>query len=80
MRTIETDIVVTSDGRANVLHIPSDIRGGQYHVVLVIDDGPLADAPTRTRGRALRLSSYPVGVKGPNMTFRREDMYGDNGR
>jgi hypothetical protein len=80
MRTIETDLVVTSDGRANVLHIPSDVRGGQYHVVLVIDDGPLADATTKTRGRALRLSSYPVGVKDSNMTFRREDVYGDNGR
>jgi len=80
MRTIETDLVVTSDGRANVLYIPPDVRGGQYHVVLVIDDGPLADATTKTRGRALRLSSYPVGVKAPNMTFRREDVYGDNGR
>jgi hypothetical protein len=80
MRTIETDLVVTSDGRANVLHIPPDVRGGQYHVVLVIDDEPLADAPTRTRGRALRLSSYPAGVKDPQMTFRREDVYGDNGR
>ncbi len=80
MRTIETDLVVTSDGRANVLHMPSDVRGGQYHVVLVIDDGPLADATTKTRGRTLRLSSYPVGVKDPQMTFRRDDVYGDNGR
>jgi hypothetical protein len=80
MRTIETDLIVTSDGRANVLHIPPDVRDGQYHVVLVIDDEPLAEVPTRTRGRALRLSSYPVGVKDPNMTCRREDMYGDNGR
>ena len=76
MRTIETDLVVTSDGRANVLRIPSDIRGGKYHAVLVIDDEPLAKA----KGRALRLSSYPVGVKDPKMTFRREDLYGDNGR
>jgi hypothetical protein len=74
MRTIETDLVVTSDGRANVLHLPSDIRGGQYHVVLVIDDGPIADTTTKTRGRVLRLSSYPVGAKDLDMTFRRKGV------
>ena len=80
MRTIETDLIVTSDGRANVLRIPPDVRGGKYHAVLVIDDEPLADSTAKTKARTLRLSSYPVGVKDPKMTFRREDVYGDNGR
>ena len=80
MRTIETDLVVTPDGRANVLCMPPDVRNGKYHAVLVIDDMPLADATARTKGRGLRFSSYPVGVKDPEMTFGREDLYGDNGR
>jgi len=65
MRTIETDLVVTPDGRANVLRIPPDVRGGKYHVVLVIDDRPLVDTTVKAKGRALRLSSYPVGMKDP---------------
>jgi hypothetical protein len=79
MRTIETDLVVTSDGRANVLRMPPGIRGGKYHAVLVIDDEPLADT-TKIKGRALRLSRYPIGVKDQAQTFRREDLYGDDGR
>jgi hypothetical protein len=80
MRTIETDLVVTPDGRANVLRIPPDVRGGKYHVVLVIDDRSFVDTTVKAKGRALRLSSYPVGMKDSKMTFRREDLYGDNGR
>ena len=79
MKTIETDLVVMSDGRANVLHLPPDIRGGKYHAVLVIDDNPLADIAKKRR-RALHLSSYSVGVKDPKVTFRREELYGNNGR
>jgi hypothetical protein len=52
MRTLETDLVVTSDGRANVLRIPPGIRGGKYHAVLVIDDEPLANATVKTKSRA----------------------------
>ena len=80
MRTIETDLVVTSDGKVNVLRIPPGIRGGKYHAVLIIDDEPVAKATAKMKGRPLRLSSYPVGVKDSAMTFRREDVYGDNGR
>lgn len=80
MRTIETDLVVTTDGRANVLRIPADVRGGQYRAVLVIDDEPLADVAAKKKGRPLHFSSYSVGVKDPKMTFGRGDLYGDNGR
>ena len=79
MRTIETDLVVMPDGRARVLHVPPGIRGGKYHAILVIEDEPLTDT-TKAKGRALRLSRYPVGVKDQAQTFRREDLYGDDGR
>ena len=79
MRTIKTDLVVMPDGRARVLHVPPGIRGGKYHAILVIEDEPLTDA-TETKGRALRLSRYPVGLKDQTQTFRREDLYGDDGR
>jgi hypothetical protein len=79
MRTIETDLVVMPDGRARVLHVPPGVRGGTYHAILVIEDQPLTDT-TKAKGRALRLSRYPVGVKDQDQTFRREDLYGDDGR
>ncbi len=80
MRTIETDLVVTSDGRANVLRMPPGIRGGKYRAILVIDDEPQAIATPETKSRSLRLSSYSAGLKDHKMTFRREDVYGSNGR
>lgn len=79
MRTIETDLIVMPDGKARVLHVPPGIRGGKYHAILVIDDEPLGDT-TKAKGRALRLSRYPVGVKDQAETLRREDLYGDDGR
>ncbi len=79
MKTIETDLVVTSDGRANVLRMPPGIRDGKYNAVLVINDEPLSDT-TIIKGRALRLSRYPIGVKEQAQTFRREDLYGGDGR
>jgi hypothetical protein len=78
MRTIETDLIVMPDGRARVLHLPPDIRGGKYHAILVIEDEPLTDI--KAKGRALRLSRYPVGVRDQTETFRREDLYGDDDR
>ncbi len=69
MRTIETDLVVTPDGKANVLRMPPDVRRGKYHAVVVIDDAPLQSASAQKKRPALRLSSYSVGVKDQGMTF-----------
>ncbi len=76
---IETNLVVMPDGRASVLHLPPGIRGGKYHAILVIEDEPLTDT-SKIKGRALHLSRYPIGIKDQAQTFRREDLYGDNGR
>lgn len=79
MRTIETDLLVNSNGKANVLHIPADIRRGIYHAVVIIDDKQVTpDSEAKKPG--LCLSSYPVGMRDPRQSFSREELYDDNGR
>lgn len=79
MRTIETDLLVNSNGKANVLHMPADIRRGIYHAVVIIDDGEVTTDGKAKKPR-LCLSSYPVGLRDPHQTFSREELYDDNGR
>ncbi len=79
MRTIETDLLVTADGKADVLHMPTDIRRGIYHAVVIIDDRQVT-ANGEEKKSGLSLSSYTVGLRDPRQTFSREELYDDNGR
>ena len=74
MRTIETIVTVDEQGMAT-LKMPPDITPGQHKVVMVIEEQPKRKAP-------LSFASHEVGPwpYGPEETFRREDMYGDDGR
>jgi hypothetical protein len=77
MRTIET--VVTVDERGMVtLRMPPDVPPGEHKVVMVIEEAPF----TRPK---FDMSSFPrhdvsPWPFGPTETFRREDLYGDDGR
>lgn len=73
MRTIETTAVVTPEHTLTI-QLPVDVPLGAHRVVLVIDNGDQA-APKR-----LDLKPYNIGLVDPNFTFRREDLYGDDGR
>lgn len=74
MRTIETIVTVDEQGMAT-LKMPPDITPGQHKVVMVIEEQSKRKAP-------LSFPQHDVGPWpfGPNDTFRREDMYGDDGR
>lgn len=75
MRVIETIVNVMPDGTTLVKDL-LDIAPGEHRVVLVIDEQP--DKP-RAR-RPLRFTAYPAGPSSPSDTFRRENLYGDDGR
>ncbi len=75
MKTIETTIVVGTDRRLTV-QLPPDITPGEHRVVLVLEQA----APIQRKSRPLRFSAYPVAPVSENMTFRREDLYDDDGR
>jgi hypothetical protein len=57
MRMIELTAVVENDG-TTTLKLPPDIIPGTHHIVVVIDEQPVA-----TRQKApLEFSAYPVGL------------------
>ncbi len=78
MRTIETDLTVRTDGRATVnIKLPLDIELGQYHAVIIIDDQPIIKKKAK---KAIRLPRFDAGLVDEQFTFRREDLYGNDGR
>jgi hypothetical protein len=74
MRTIETVVTVDKRGIAT-LQMPPDVTPGEHKVVMVMEEKPKRKAP-------LSFATHDVGpwLFGPEETFRREDMYGDDGR
>jgi hypothetical protein len=77
MKTIQTVVPVNPD-RTITVPLPPDLAPGAERVaVVVVVAEPPAAAPQR---EPLRLSAYDVGVIDPSFTFRREDLYGDDGR
>lgn len=74
MRTIETVLTVDKRGVAT-LRMPPDVAPGEHKVVMVIEVEPKRKAP-------LSFATHDVGPWpfDPKETFRREDMYGDDGR
>jgi hypothetical protein len=72
MRTIETTAIITEDGQLT-LQVPPDISPGQHRVVVVIDEQFVSPS----KRSSLQFSTHPVGLVSPDLTFRREDLYGD---
>ncbi len=75
MRTIETYGLIDPDGRMSI-DVPHDIRAGKHKVVIVIDEQLLrqkhSDPP--------QLPVFHVGAWPQDLSLRREDIYGDDGR
>ncbi len=77
MRTIETTTTVEEDGTL-VVKLPPDIEPGLRHVILMIDELPTTPVGASLPPLAIHASpwtGYPA-----DYSFRREDMYGDDGR
>ena len=74
MRTIETFVTVDEHGMATI-KMPPDITPGQHKVVMVIEE--ISKPKTPLTFAAHDIGPWPYG---PEETFRREDMYGDDGR
>jgi hypothetical protein len=81
MRTIETVATIDADGTLTA-KLPPDIEPGQHRVVVVIDEARTEPAE---RGRSesfpvLELHAFPWTNWPADATFRREDLYDDDGR
>lgn len=76
MRAVTATAIVHPDHTLSV-QVPGDISPGVHQVVVVLqEDTP----PPHTQQLLTNWSPHPVGLVDPTMTFRREDMYGDDGR
>ncbi|MEQ8974126.1 hypothetical protein [Coleofasciculus sp. E2-BRE-01] len=80
MRTLETTVNVTSDGKIT-LQLPPDIPAGEYQVVLVLDQTIVPEASETPKKRPpLNFPVDSYGSWSPNLSLRREDMYDEWGR
>ncbi len=75
MKTIETVATVTPEGTLTV-QVPSDIPPGEHEVVVVIEEQLIGKKPRAP----LELTGRLVGLEADSFTYRREDLYGDEGR
>lgn len=77
MRALTVSALVRADHTLTV-QVPADVPAGVYQAVVVLHEGPDVSP------RRLSLSDWPpphdVGPKDPAATYRREDLYGDDGR
>jgi hypothetical protein len=75
MRAVTATATVRPD-HTLIMQLPPDIPPGTRTVIVVLEDGQeVASAPG-----PLQFFPHPVGPADPAMTFRREDIYGDDGR
>ena len=75
MRAIEVTIKVSEDGAVE-LEVPADLLPGKHQALLVVEELSVS----RPGREPLKLRAYPIGLVSENDTFRREDIYGDDGR
>lgn len=74
MRTIETHAVVTADGKLT-MQVPPVVKPGEHLVKLVIEETQNTNGGQPAEFLVIHVDSWPEGL-----SFRREDMYGDDGR
>jgi hypothetical protein len=78
MRTIETSISVNSDGSAVIeLQLSGNVPAGVHRAVVIVEEQPAAAEQLDTP-----VNLLPLAFEGwpQDCTFRREDLYGDDGR
>ena len=78
MKSMQTTATVSVDGKL-IVQLPPSISPGEHRVLLVIEDD--------TRPVQARIYKRPLGLNvlrwetwPADSTFRREDIYGDDGR
>jgi hypothetical protein len=78
MQPIETTARVMPDGTLTV-SVPPTIEPGLHRVVVVIGEATESPEPV-ARGEEVNLRPVPLNGWPDDARFRREELYGDNGR
>ncbi len=80
MKTIETTVTVTADGKITV-QLPPDIPLGEHQVVLIIDEKAVPEkSATKEKRPPLNFPVRNYGSWPADLSLRREDMYDEWGR
>ena len=77
MRALTLTGTVRSD-HTLIVPLPNDIPAGIHQVIVVLQEEAV---PTSTADRfTANWPVHEVGLTDPTLTFRREELYGDDGR
>jgi hypothetical protein len=81
MRAVEVVIEVSRDGSA-VVHTGKLLKPGQHKILIITDEGSITEEDRLTAKKKRPLELEPIRVKAWPMdsTFRREEIYDDDGR
>jgi hypothetical protein len=81
VRAVEVVIEVSPDGSA-VVHTGNLLKPGQHKILIVTDESTIAEDDRLGGKRKKLLELEPIHVQGwpKNSTFRREEIYNDDGR
>ncbi|HEX4965138.1 MAG TPA: hypothetical protein VF173_30295 [Thermoanaerobaculia bacterium] len=81
MRTFEIKATVAPGGELRVMTcVPEDILPGDYRATLILEESA-GSTPSGSASKApLRLKVFDWPGWPANSTFRREEIYDDNGR
>jgi hypothetical protein len=78
MITIEAKVIVAEDGKIALeeVNAPPQVKPGAHEAIIVID-GQVVGAKRRM---PITFSAHDTGPWPDNLSLRREDIYGDDGR
>ncbi|HEY2290894.1 MAG TPA: hypothetical protein VGM86_09360 [Thermoanaerobaculia bacterium] len=77
MKTIETDVFVTRDGRIRIdLKLSKDVPPGRHRAVVVLDEQPAS----QTKVSLADFPVHDVGAWPEDLPLRRSDLYGEDER
>jgi hypothetical protein len=78
MIAIDAKVIVTEDGKIALegVNAPPQVTPGEHEAVIVIERH---EARLKQR-KPITFSAHDVGTWPENLSLRREDIYGDDGR
>lgn len=75
MIPIQTIGTISKDGVLTVKLPVSKVSPGEQSIIIILDDKKISSLSKKK----FHLSTYPAGIN-LDTTFRREELYNDNGR
>ncbi|MDP3283005.1 MAG: hypothetical protein Q8M56_01060, partial [Desulfobacterales bacterium] len=79
MRAIETTAKVGNDRKINLLlELPADVSPGDYTLLIMVEEKTARQEGSEEKGFDCLAWNWTASSTGES--YRREDIYGDNGR